>query len=148
MPRPYCCLIPRQREWNRRKNWPSRCWMDLAAQVEGYGLDVAFVSSREELRPFLRDPGLEPRDALRRSVDLLAHADFAIACESGGALLSLLCGCPTLVFGTPRSAKRVTQDENPLKTPVQYLARPDYDFSVEEVADAARDFMRDLQVAA
>ena len=105
------------------------------------------VSSVEELRRFTPSFDLPPREALRRSIDLLAHARFALACESGGALLSLLCGTPTLVFGHPRSRLRVTQTENFLSTPVRYIERPDYNFTVKEVADAAEDFMRTVQLA-
>lgn len=140
----YFCVVPRLRSWNPKKNWPVENWQAMIGAFEGPRLAVAVVGGLEELRAFGADPKPPERLTLRRSVDLLTHARFAVASESGGALLSLLCGCPTFVFGHPGSQERITVTENPLKTPVRYLADPEYDFDPKEVADAATEFMRTL----
>jgi len=144
----YFCVLPRLRRWNARKNWPVGNWHRLIAELRRPHFSCANVGDAETLGKM--EPCFHfPEDlALARSIDLLSHAAFAIAPESGGALLSLLCGCPTLVFGSRAQQKRITRDENFLRTPVRYLARADYNFSVEEVADAARAFMRDLRIPA
>ncbi len=141
---PYCCLILRQRGWNAKKNWSPESWLVLSRWLEGEGMNVAFVSSLEELRVFAPQIHVHPCNALRRSVNLLCGAKFAISSESGGGFLSLLCGCPTLIFGSSWHKQHMTVDENPLKTPISYLEHPDYNFSAQEVIDAARAFMQDL----
>jgi len=44
-------------------------------------------------------------------------------------------------MGHPRQERRITHTENFLDTPVRYLGRPGYNFTVAEVADACRAFM-------
>ena len=144
VPEPYACIVPRFRQWNRRKNWSEECWTELCSLLSGRGLAPQIVSSPDEICRLASSLEVSPHDSLARSIDLLSHARFAVASESGGALLCLLCGCPTLVFGHKKWEQRITVHENPLRTPVRYLARTDYSFSVEEVANAARDFYENL----
>ena len=146
--RPYFCVLPRSRTWNPEKNWPAGHWETLISRCLGCGMSAFTVGSPADMMCLHRLCAIADADALTRSIDLLSHASFAIAPESGGALLSLMCGCPTLVFGHERQRVRITSPppggENFLGTKVKYLSRSDYDFSVDEVAEGARELQRDL----
>jgi len=146
--RPYFCVLPRSRAWNAEKNWPAGHWQSLTLRCLPRGWSSFAVGSVDDIRLLHPKCSLAERASLARSIDLLSHARFAIAPESGGALLSLMCGCPTLVFGHERQRVRITSPwpggENFLGTKVSYLARSDYDFSVDEVAEGARELQRDL----
>ena len=140
----YFCILPRLRKWNPQKNWAVAKWALLCPQLTAPGFSAAVVGTPEEVQALSLHGGFDPREALTRSIDLLTHARFAIAPESGGALLSLMCGCPTLVFGHESQRVRITQTENFLGTKVKYLAGRDYNFTIDEVARGAIEFMRTL----
>ena len=148
----YFCVLPRLRSWNPQKNWPAFKWLDLMAALQGdgspYGEQAMVVGAPDEVRTLQPEYACEERWSLHRSIALLGGAEFAIAPESGGALLSLLCGCPTVVFGHMRNKKRITADENFLSTPVHYVARNDYSHSAAEVLEGVRALLRDMQRAA
>ncbi len=148
----YFCVLPRLRSWNPQKNWPVGKWLDLMAALQGdgspYGEQAMVVGAPDEVRTLQPEYACEERWSLHRSIALLGGAEFAIAPESGGALLSLLCGCPTVVFGHMRNKKRITADENFLSTPVHYVARNDYSHSAAEVLEGVRALLRDMQRAA
>ncbi len=140
----YFCILPRFRAWNEHKNWPAENWRTLVSRLADVHLSAQVVGRADEIGKLIPMFEVPPRDELARSIDLLSHAKFAIAPESGGALLSLMCGCPTLVFGHHSQRARITETENFLGTKVKYLSRPDYDFSIDEVARGAIELMRTL----
>jgi len=139
--RPYCCLIVRGRSWCANKNWPPASWRELAARMDALGYGHAVLGSRGEVAALDSETRIAADEGLARSVDLLAHAHFAVAGESGGAILALLCGTRTVVFGRADYRERITEDWNPLKTPVRYVETPDFTVTPEEVACAACEFM-------
>ena len=139
--RGYFCVVPRLRDWNRRKNWSPTKWQALVGALARPGLAAAVVGTPAELAVLSPADAMPERRALAHGVNLLSYARFAVASESGGALLALLCGCPSVVMGHPRQERRITQTENFFRTPVRYLGRPGYNFTVAEVADACRAFM-------
>jgi len=140
----YYCVLPRVRSWNPEKNWPAENWRGLCTKIAGLHLVPVPVGGPDEVKALVPSAEISEADALTRSIDLLTHARFAIAPESGGALLSLMCGCPTLVFGHERQRVRITKTENFLGTKVKYLSRTDYDFSIDEVAEGATALLQEI----
>lgn len=138
----YYCILPRLRRWNPHKNWPAQNWRSLYTALSDLLLCPKVVGRQEEINLIVSGVEIRERDWLTRSIDLLTHAKFAIAPESGGAVLSLLCGCPTLVFGHENQRVRICRTENFLGTKVKYLARTDYNFSIDEVAAGAIAFIQ------
>jgi len=142
----YYCILPRFRAWNGRKNWPVSNWRMLVSRLADLHLSPQVLGQPDEVRALTPTFEIAPCDQLARSIDLLTHARFAIASESGGALLSLLCGCPTFAFGNWKTRSRIVSPppggENFLGTKVEYLGKSDYHFSVDEVAAGAIAFIQ------
>lgn len=136
---PHFCFLPRLRKWGNYKNWAKRKWRELIGKCEKEtGLRALALGTPFEVGAF-DGPGVDLMTNFDLAVAALRTSVFAVCSEGGGIFLSLFCGTPTVSFGSEKWTERITEIENPLRTPVIYLGRGDRKHSVEEVFDAIRN---------
>ncbi len=140
----FICIFPRGRAWLSAKNWDVEHWKKVTKYFiqAGYGV-VAMGTPSDSWELGIDSEGyaslidIDQEIATAMNVEVLRRARLAISSESGGALLSLYCKCPTLIMGHPDRAVRCTSDENFFDTAVRYIPSKTYTFSPDRVIHQA-----------
>jgi hypothetical protein len=140
---PYFCVAPRQRPLNQYKNYPKEDWVEIIDRVsDELGLKWKAVGRPHEVRMLDPDFEIKKRDNLSRSVALFGNAEFSIVPESGAGFLSLMCGCPTVIFSHEKWRNRYCNKENPLNTPIEFIGDRRRKYTVDQIVDRTLNWVK------